>query len=94
MMEPSTSAPRSRWSVVTAYAILAAMTQLLWVTFAPITTAASSEWHVSVDAVGWLSLVFPLVYVLLSIPFGIYQPQLHGLVALDVHRARLICSRH
>ncbi|NQX64036.1 MFS transporter [Paenibacillus qinlingensis] len=64
------NATRSRWSVVFAYALLAAVTQLLWVTFTPITTAASSEWHVSVDAVGWLSLVFPLVYVLLSIPFG------------------------
>lgn len=70
MVETSASTPRSRWSVVTAYAALAAVTQLLWVTFTPITTAASKEWHVSVDAIGWLSLVFPLVYVLLSIPFG------------------------
>lgn len=70
MMELSAGVTRSRWTVVTAYALLAAVTQLLWVTFTPITTAASSEWHVSVDAVGWLSLVFPLVYVLLSIPFG------------------------
>ncbi|KRE90743.1 hypothetical protein ASG89_34540 [Paenibacillus sp. Soil766] len=63
--------PRSRWSVVVAYALLAAVTQLLWVTFTPITTAASQAWNVSVDAVGWLSLVFPLVYVLLSVPFGL-----------------------
>lgn len=70
MLELEPSLPRSRWSVVIAYALLAAVTQLLWVTFTPITTAASLEWNVSVDAVGWLSLVFPLVYVLLSIPFG------------------------
>ncbi|MDR6553912.1 MFS transporter [Paenibacillus qinlingensis] len=69
MVNSSTS--RSRWSVVAAYALLAAVTQLLWVTFTPITTAASREWEVSIDAVGWLSLVFPLVYVLLSIPFGL-----------------------
>ncbi|SFT21180.1 MFS transporter [Paenibacillus sp. BC26] len=61
----------SRWSVIAAYAGVVAVTQLLWVTFTPITTAASEQWGVSVDAVGWLSLVFPLVYVLLSIPFGL-----------------------
>ncbi|REE67595.1 sugar phosphate permease [Paenibacillus taihuensis] len=60
----------SRWSVIIAYAALAAVTQILWVTFTPITTDAAEQWGVSVDAVGWLSLVFPLIYVLLSIPFG------------------------
>ncbi|WP_308637514.1 MFS transporter [Paenibacillus silvisoli] len=60
----------ARWSVIAAYAAVAAVTQLLWVTFTPITTDAAAHWGVSVDAVGWLSLVFPLVYVLLSIPFG------------------------
>ncbi|SDX32598.1 MFS transporter [Paenibacillus sp. CF384] len=60
----------SRWSVIAAYAGVVAVTQLLWVTFTPITTDASELWGVSIDAVGWLSLVFPLVYVLLSIPFG------------------------
>ncbi|WP_164545556.1 MFS transporter [Paenibacillus albus] len=60
----------SRWSVIIAYAALAAVTQILWVTFTPVTTDAAEQWGVSVDAVGWLSLVFPLIYVLLSIPFG------------------------
>lgn len=60
----------SRWSNIIAYAALAAVTQILWVTFTPVTTDAAKQWGVSVDAVGWLSLVFPLIYVLLSIPFG------------------------
>ncbi|WP_165822616.1 MFS transporter [Paenibacillus montanisoli] len=61
----------TRWPVIAAYACVAAATQLLWVTFTPITTDTAALWGVSVDAIGWLSLVFPLVYVLLSIPFGI-----------------------
>ncbi|MFF2482343.1 MFS transporter [Paenibacillus sp. NPDC058071] len=61
---------RTRWIVIAAYACLAAATQLLWVTYTPITTAAAESWGVSVDAVGWLAQVFPLLYVLLAVPFG------------------------
>jgi predicted MFS family arabinose efflux permease len=43
---------------------------MLWLTFAPITTASAHHFHVSESTVGWLSEVFPLVYVLLSIPAG------------------------
>ncbi|WP_158630089.1 MFS transporter [Cohnella sp. AR92] len=60
----------TRWSVIVAYAFLAGATQLLWVTYTPITTASAEEWGVSVDAVGWLAQVYPLLYVLLAIPFG------------------------
>ncbi|GGG59897.1 MFS transporter [Paenibacillus radicis (ex Gao et al. 2016)] len=60
----------TRWSVLIAYACLAAVTQLLWVTYTPITTAAAERWGVSIDAVGWLAQVFPLLYVLLAVPFG------------------------
>jgi predicted MFS family arabinose efflux permease len=43
---------------------------MLWLTFAPITTASAHHFHVSESAVGWLSEVFPLIYVLLAIPAG------------------------
>ncbi len=43
---------------------------MLWLTFAPITTASAHHFHVSESTVGWLSEVFPLLYVLLSIPAG------------------------
>lgn len=43
---------------------------MLWLTFAPITTASAHHFHVSEATVGWLSEVFPLVYVLLAIPAG------------------------
>lgn len=89
-----TTATLSHWRVIAAYAGLVAITQLLWVTFTPITTDSAAEWHVSVDAVGWLSLIFPLVYVLLSLPFGIasdrnYRGALTAGAALTVIGAAL-----
>ena len=53
-----------------AYGLVAAASQMLWLTFAPITTASAHHFHVSEAAVGWLSEVFPLLYVVLAIPAG------------------------
>lgn len=63
--------PRSRWTMIVAFAMLGALTQVLWVTFAPVTDAASEHYGVSNGAIGWLANVFPLLYVLLAIPAGI-----------------------
>jgi predicted MFS family arabinose efflux permease len=60
-----------RWGTVGAYASVAAANQLLWLTFAPITTDAARHYGVSESAVGWLSQVFPLLYVVLAIPAGV-----------------------
>ncbi len=60
----------ARWSVVVAFALLGALTQVLWVTYAPVTDAASTYYGVSDSAIGWLANVFPLLYVLLAIPAG------------------------
>lgn len=65
------AAAKNQWFVVAAYALLAATSQLLWLTFAPITTEASLLLNVSDSAVGWLAEIFPLTYVLLAIPAGI-----------------------
>ena len=43
---------------------------MLWLTFAAITTDTAHHYGVSVTAVGWLSEIFPLVYVVLAIPAG------------------------
>lgn len=56
--------------MVFAYAALVAATQALWVTYTPITTIAASHWGVTEEAVGWLAQVFPLLYVVLALPFG------------------------
>jgi predicted MFS family arabinose efflux permease len=60
----------ARWSVVVVFALLGAVTQVLWVTFAPVTDAAAEFYGVSDGAIGWLANVFPLLYVLLAIPAG------------------------
>jgi hypothetical protein len=49
-----------RWRAVAAYAALAGATQLLWLTFAPLTTPSAHYFHVSETAVGWFAESFPL----------------------------------
>jgi predicted MFS family arabinose efflux permease len=76
--------------VVVAYALVCASTQVLWLTYAAITTESARHYGVSVSAVGWLAEIFPLLYVVLAIPAGIlldrwFRPVLAGggaLVAL------------
>src|ERR1700684_3432616 len=59
------------WPVIAAYALVCAATQILWLTFAAITTETARHYGVSVSAVGWLAEIFPLLYVVLAIPAGI-----------------------
>jgi predicted MFS family arabinose efflux permease len=59
------------WSVIAAYALVCAATQVLWLTYAAITTETARRYGVSVGAVGWLAEIFPLLYVVLAIPAGI-----------------------
>ncbi|HET9944552.1 MAG TPA: MFS transporter, partial [Actinomycetes bacterium] len=54
-----------------SYAAVAGASQLLWLTYAPVTTAAAEHYGVSVAAIGWLANVFPLLYVVLAVPAGI-----------------------
>ena len=61
----------ARWGTVAAYAAAAGANQLLWLTYAPITTDAAEHFGVSEAAVGWLSQVFPLLYVMLALPAGL-----------------------
>jgi predicted MFS family arabinose efflux permease len=59
------------WWVIAAYALVCAATQILWLTYAAITTETARRYGVSVGAVGWLAEIFPLLYVVLAIPAGI-----------------------
>ena len=61
---------RTRWSVLVAFVLVTSANQMLWLTFAPITTDAARHYDVSEGAIGALSAVFPLLYVLLAIPAG------------------------
>jgi predicted MFS family arabinose efflux permease len=62
---------RSRWSVIFAFALVGAATQLVWLNFAGVTTVAAERYDVSENAIGWLAQVFPLLYVVLAIPAGL-----------------------
>jgi len=59
------------WVLVGSYAAVAGASQLLWLTYAPVTTAAAHHYGVSVTAIGWLANVFPLLYVVLAVPAGL-----------------------
>jgi predicted MFS family arabinose efflux permease len=59
------------WRVIVAYGLVCAATQVLWLTYAAITTATARRYGVSVSTVGWLAEIFPLLYVALAIPAGI-----------------------
>ncbi len=62
--------PASRWFVLGGYALLAACTQMLWLTFAAIDTRSAHVMNVSVGLVGDLAAVFPFVYIALALPTG------------------------
>jgi MFS family permease len=57
-----------RWVVLVAFMLAAGFNQLLWITFAPITSASASFYHVSSLSIGLLSLSFMAVYLVVSIP--------------------------
>ncbi|MEN6559396.1 MAG: MFS transporter [Acidobacteriota bacterium] len=59
---------RSRWSVLAVFVVMAAMTQVLWLTFAPITGPAAAFYGRSDLMIGLLSMVFMIVYILAAIP--------------------------
>jgi MFS family permease len=57
-----------RWVVLLAFMGVVAINQLLWITFAPITSDAVQYYRVSELSIGLLSLSFMLVYIIVSIP--------------------------
>jgi len=57
-----------RWIVLLAFILIAGMTQVLWITFAPITSLSAQHFHTSNLNIGLLSMSFMIVYILLVIP--------------------------
>jgi predicted MFS family arabinose efflux permease len=62
---------QSRWGPIVGFVLVASANQMAWLNFAPITTGAAARLGVSQSAIGWLSEMFPLLYVLLAIPIGV-----------------------
>ena len=57
-----------RWIMLLVFMSVVAVNQALWITFAPITGAAAKYYGVSDLSIGLLSLIFMLVYIIVSIP--------------------------
>ena len=57
-----------RWIVLFAFMLVMGIQQLLWITFASITSSAVAFYHVSDMGIGMLSLIFMVVYVVISFP--------------------------
>ncbi len=59
-----------RWAVLMAYFGVAAMSQMLWLNFAPLVSFVQNKYGVSELMVSSLMLSFPLLYVVLSMHAG------------------------
>ena len=59
---------RARWVVLAVYVIMASITQVLWLSFAPITGPAAAFFGRSDLMIGLLSMVFMIVYIVAAIP--------------------------
>ena len=57
-----------RWVMLAVFMFITAMNQLLWITFASITSDATKFYHVSDLSIGLLSMSFMIVFILVSIP--------------------------
>ncbi len=68
MTESAVRASKYRFVVLAAFMLAVAANQLLWISFAPITRVAAQFYGVSDLAIGLLSLVFMLVFIVVSIP--------------------------
>jgi cyanate permease len=57
-----------RWVVLLSFMAIVAVNQLLWITFASVTTQAMTFYGVSDLSIGALSLIFMVVYLFVSFP--------------------------
>jgi len=57
-----------RWVILAVFMFITALNQGLWITFAPITSDAMKFYSTSDIAIGLLSMVFMVVYILLFLP--------------------------
>ena len=91
-----------RWVVLLAFMSIIVVNQLLWITFAPITSTAVEYYRVSELSIGLLSLIFMIVYILVSFPaswvidtYGVRVGVGIGAALTGIFgpRARVRCSR-
>ena len=61
---------KKRWHVLAMYSTAAGLSQFLWLNFAPLISLMKRTYGVSENTAGLLLLVFPLIYVVMSVPAG------------------------
>lgn len=61
-----------RWIVLIVFIFVALVSQLLWLTFAPISSEIEKLYGVNAFDISLLSLVWPLVFVITAIPVGVF----------------------
>lgn len=81
MPAPSYKVYGYRWVVLMVYMFTNIAIQILWITFGSITLPASTFYHADDLQIGWLAMVFMVVFIPLSLPvswvidtFGFYKP--------------------
>lgn len=57
-----------RWIMLLVYMLIVGVNQMLWITFAPITTEATHYYHANDLQIGMLSMCFMIVFIIVSIP--------------------------
>ncbi|MCI4434861.1 MAG: MFS transporter [Thermoplasmata archaeon] len=62
----------AKWMIFFSYILLVALNQLLWINFVTISDVVSKIYNIDTFFVGLLAIVFPIVYVIVSIPSGIF----------------------
>jgi len=57
-----------RWIVLLSFVLIGLMTQVLWITFAPVTSEAAKFYGTSDLQIGLLSMIFMIVYIVMVLP--------------------------
>ena len=68
MKQPDFKVYGSRWLILLVFMLAVAFNQLLWISFAPITSSAAAFYRVSDLSIGLLSVSFMVAYLVVSIP--------------------------
>lgn len=59
-----------KWIHLFGYGLLIFSSQLLWVTFSPITTDVAQLMNTSIGNIGTLAALFPIIYIVVAFPSG------------------------
>jgi len=60
----------NKWFHLIGYGLLVFSSQILWVTFSPITTDVAELMNTSIGNIGTLAALFPIIYIVVTFPAG------------------------